>query len=104
MSLVVDSKRVLSAFIRVLPEIAGDIFRLGSKRARAEKKIRVIGKVRAIAIIGMTRGEGVEFSRTKNKEKGAMEKEGGSLAKEVLFCKSALLNIIRLSVSVLRLI
>ena len=87
MSLVVDSKRVSLAFIGVSLGIAEDTFRLGFKRARAKKRMRAIGKVRAIAIIGITRGERVEFSRTKNKEKRAVEKEGGSLAKEVLFCK-----------------
>ena len=103
MSLVVDSKGVLSAFIKVSSGIVRDTFRLGSKRARAEKRMRAIDKVRAIATIGMTR-EGMEFSRTKNKEKGGCGKRGGSLAKEILFYKSVLLNIIRLSVSVLRLI
>ena len=78
-SLVVDSKGVLSAFIKVSSGIVRDTFRLGSKRARVEKRMRAIGKVRAIAIIGMTRRKGVEFSRTKNKEKGAIEKEGGNL-------------------------
>ena len=101
-SLLVDSKGVLSAFIGVSSGTAIDISRLGSKGARAEKTMRAVGKVRAIAIVGTMGEEGVGFLRTKNKEKGAIEEGGRSSTKRVLFHKLVSSKVIRLSASVSR--
>ena len=101
-SLVAGSKGVSSALIGVSLGTAIDTSRLGSEGAGAEEGTRAVGKARATATVGMTGEEGVGFSRTENKEKGAAGEGGGSSTKGVLSHRSASSKVIRLLASASR--